>query len=54
MQLLSTPGFTAPPSNDAGWLAHLGIRVQDLESALAEAQNSFKRFHPCCWISAFA
>ena len=39
MQLMSTPGFSAPPSNDAGWLAHLGIMVQDLESALAEAQK---------------
>jgi hypothetical protein len=39
MQLMSTPGFAAPPSNDAGWLAHLGIMVQDLESALAEAQK---------------
>ena len=39
MQLMSTPGFEAPPSNDAGWLAHLGIMVQDLESALTEAQK---------------
>ena len=39
MQLMSTPGFEAPPSNDAGWLAHLGIMVDDLESALVEAQK---------------
>jgi lactoylglutathione lyase len=39
MQLMATPGFEAPPSNDAGWLAHLGIMVEDLEAALAEAQK---------------
>lgn len=39
MQLMSTPGFEAPPSNDSGWLAHLGIMVQDLDGALAEAQK---------------
>lgn len=39
MQLMSTPGFVAPPSNDAGWLAHLGVMVDDLESALLEAQK---------------
>lgn len=39
LQLMSMPGFEALPSNDAGWLAHLGIMVQDLESALAEAQK---------------
>jgi catechol 2,3-dioxygenase-like lactoylglutathione lyase family enzyme len=39
MQLVSTPGFDAPPSNDAGWLAHLGIMVQDLEAALVEAKK---------------
>ena len=39
MQLMSTPGFTAPPSNDAGWLAHLGIMVDDVEAALAAAQK---------------
>lgn len=38
MQLMSTPDFEAAPSNDAGWLAHLGIMVQDLELALREAQ----------------
>lgn len=39
MQLVSTPGFDAPPSNDAGWLAHLGIMVQDLEAALVESKK---------------
>ncbi|ABM36866.1 VOC family protein [Polaromonas naphthalenivorans] len=39
MQLMSTPGFEAPPSNDAGWLAHLGIMVDDLEGALQAAQS---------------
>jgi predicted enzyme related to lactoylglutathione lyase len=35
MQLMSTPGFEAAPSNDVGWLAHLGIMVEDLEQAIA-------------------
>lgn len=39
MQLISTPGFEAAPSNDAGWLAHLGIMVQDLALALRDAQS---------------
>ncbi len=39
MQLISTPGFEATPSNDAGWLAHLGIMVEDLEQAIAECQK---------------
>ena len=39
MQLMSTPGFEAPPSNDAGWLAHIGIMVEDLDAAIAEAQK---------------
>lgn len=38
MQFIATPGFSAPPSNDAGWLAHLGVMVEDLEAALAAAQ----------------
>jgi catechol 2,3-dioxygenase-like lactoylglutathione lyase family enzyme len=38
MQLMRTPDFEAAPSVDSGWLAHLGIMVQDLELALAEAQ----------------
>jgi predicted enzyme related to lactoylglutathione lyase len=39
MQLMSTPGFEAAPSNDAGWLAHLGLMVDDLEQALAECHK---------------
>nr|WP_315431459.1 VOC family protein [uncultured Albidiferax sp.] len=39
MQLMSTPGFEAPPSNDSGWLAHLGIMVQDLPGALEAAKS---------------
>lgn len=39
MQLMSTPDFVAPPSNDAGWLAHLGIMVDDLDAALVLAQS---------------
>jgi catechol 2,3-dioxygenase-like lactoylglutathione lyase family enzyme len=39
MQLVSTPDFNAPPSNDAGWLAHLGLMVEDLEVALAQASK---------------
>ncbi len=39
LQLVSTPDFDAPPSNGAGWLAHLGIMVDDLDAALAEAQK---------------
>ncbi len=38
MQFMATPDFAAPPSNDAGWLAHLGIMVDDLEAALTAAQ----------------
>lgn len=39
MQLMSTPGFEAPPTNDAGWLAHLGIMVEDLEAAITEVNK---------------
>lgn len=37
VQLMATAGFTAPPSNDEGWLAHLGIMVENLEEALQAA-----------------
>jgi catechol 2,3-dioxygenase-like lactoylglutathione lyase family enzyme len=37
MQLMATPDFEAAPSNDAGWLAHLGVMVDDLEAALQAA-----------------
>lgn len=39
LQLMATPGFEAPPSNDAGWLAHLGIMVSDREAALRNASG---------------
>jgi predicted enzyme related to lactoylglutathione lyase len=37
IQLMHTPCFEATPSNDSGWLAHLGIMVEDLDEALARA-----------------
>lgn len=39
VQLVSSPGFSAPPSNDVGWLAHLGIMVEDLDAVLLEAAH---------------
>ena len=39
MQLISTPGFEAAPSVDSGWLAHLGVMVEDLEDALREVHK---------------
>jgi catechol 2,3-dioxygenase-like lactoylglutathione lyase family enzyme len=39
LQLMSSPDFEAPPSNDVGWLAHLGIMVADRDAALIEAQK---------------
>jgi len=39
MQLIASPGFQAPPSNDAGWLAHLGVMVEDLDAALFAASS---------------
>lgn len=39
MQLVSSPDFEAAPSHEAGWLAHIGIMVQDLERALADAKS---------------
>lgn len=38
MQFMATPDFDAPPSNEAGWLAHLGVMVNDVEAAIAAAQ----------------
>jgi len=35
VQLIATPDFVAPPTNDVGWLAHLGIMVEDLDEAIA-------------------
>jgi catechol 2,3-dioxygenase-like lactoylglutathione lyase family enzyme len=39
LQFMASPEFFASPSNDAGWLAHLGIMVDNLEAALATAQS---------------
>ena len=39
MQLIHSPSFEAPPSNDSGWLAHIGIMVEDLDEALARASK---------------
>lgn len=36
MQFISSPDFVAPPSNEQGWLAHLGVMVEDLELAISE------------------
>lgn len=38
LQLMAAPDFNAPPSNDAGWLAHLGLMVDDLDAALEAAR----------------
>ena len=35
VQLMSTPGFAAAPCHEGGWLAHLGVMVEDLDAALA-------------------
>ncbi len=39
LQFIATPDFDAPPCNDGGWLGHLGVMVDDLDSAIAEAQK---------------
>ena len=39
MQLIHSPSFEAPPSNDSGWLAHIGIMVEDLDEALSRASK---------------
>jgi hypothetical protein len=38
VQLLHSPSFEALPSNDSGWLAHLGIMVEDIDEALRRAE----------------
>ena len=38
MQLMATQDFHAPPSNDGGWLAHLGVMVDALEAAIKAAE----------------
>jgi predicted enzyme related to lactoylglutathione lyase len=37
VQLMHAPDHVAAPSNDSGWLAHLGIMCEDLEEALRRA-----------------
>ena len=39
LQFMATPDFEAPPCNDGGWLGHLGVMVDDLDSAIAEAHK---------------
>jgi acyl dehydratase len=39
IQLMSDPDFAAPPSFDSGWLAHLGIMVEDLDVAITACQQ---------------
>ena len=38
LQLIASPDFSAPPTNDKGWLAHLGVMVNDREAAIQAAQ----------------
>ena len=39
LQFMAAPGLSLAPSNDAGWLAHLGVMVDDLEAALTAAHS---------------
>jgi catechol 2,3-dioxygenase-like lactoylglutathione lyase family enzyme len=39
LQFMATPDFEAPPSNDSGWLGHLGVMVDDLDAAIEEAKK---------------
>jgi len=39
MQFIASPGFEAPPSNDSGWLAHIGVMVEDLDAAVLAARD---------------
>lgn len=52
VQLMSTPSFEALPSNDSGWLAHLGIMCADLEEALRRAKKFGVKELPqgCNWL----
>ncbi len=38
MQLMAAPDAQYAPSNDSGWLAHIGMMVNDLEAALLAAK----------------
>jgi catechol 2,3-dioxygenase-like lactoylglutathione lyase family enzyme len=39
LQFMATPDFEAHPSNDSGWLGHLGVMVDDLDAAIEEAKK---------------
>lgn len=39
VQLIWDPSHEAPASNDEGWLAHLGIMVEDLDTAIAACRK---------------
>ncbi len=39
LQFMAAPGLSLAPSNDSGWLAHLGVMVDDLEAALTAAHS---------------
>lgn len=39
LQFMATPRVPFAPSNDSGWLAHLGVMVDNLEAALTAAQT---------------
>jgi hypothetical protein len=39
MQFMASPDFEAPPTNESGWLAHLGVMVNDLDAAIVAAQS---------------
>jgi len=39
LQFIATPGFSAAPCAEGGWLAHLGVMVEDLPAAVQAAQG---------------
>jgi catechol 2,3-dioxygenase-like lactoylglutathione lyase family enzyme len=39
LQFMATPDFDARPTNDTGWLAHLGVMVDDLQAAISAASS---------------
>jgi predicted enzyme related to lactoylglutathione lyase len=39
LQFIVAPGSAFAPSNETGWLAHLGVMVDDLEAALTAAHS---------------
>ncbi len=38
LQFMATPDLEAPPTNEAGWPAHLGVMGDDLQAALEAAE----------------